>query len=626
LTITEKNNLSQVSDLLQKHFPDTGWLNSHGLAANMTITDREDPLLVALSDKLVSYTEIVFSHLNKSILTGEFINTVETTDGIKQIREKIKALDTTEEPIENGVLAHYFNSGGFKTHFYKPIEEALDFYHEFLANFERKIGLSSAEYIYRERIEVTRKIENSLYEDSIKSNLKFFRINIAVTNCDLFLSIDKDQISSLTSHRESILGISNQLSNALIKKIDFLKLKLLLTYKQLRIENESDHSGELVIVERGGRKTIIGEDSLKTTNLDFKDFNKRIGIHYEINTKWRLEIEDSHRLNSFKDLGSCNILELYDRIKYCKDVLKNVDRLKEIRLELHNRLKGFHQQNDSFCIYAYSINLNYAINNEFSCLCAQENATLDKVFSLYKDVMAINQETGVRNFFPQVKFLGFLLDELDKAYSSNGAEVDLSKCRHIINLSNEVMKAYFTNVEWTKNNYNLKFQLPYAESIVSVQHDTAIYVFSSFILPLSKSALISDFNDTLRKIEARKNSLVILENIETRMGALQAQQAKISTLESDVKAREIKAIEIIGVFTALVTFVATSVQKYPTMTNPYQAALFTLALASSFSFFVLLLMFALKEFKNLHENRFLVIGFMLVTFLLWFVVIKIGPE
>src|SRR5690606_35696696 len=108
------------------------------------------------------------------------------------------------------------------------------------------------------------------------------------------------------------------------------------------------------------------------------------------------------------------------------------------------------------------------------------------------------------------------------------------------------------------------------------------FIASSFVLPPSTKKMEKQFNE----LKIRYNSL--LSNIQS-IKAVKNELDKIENIDNEIiqiKNRELKSIEILGIFSGIIAFIFGSISSYSFIKTPYQAILFTSSFAFSLIFFI----------------------------------------
>lgn len=410
---------------------------------------------------------------------------------------------------------------------------------------------------------------------------------------------------------------------------------------RIRLDSKLTHEDKpkpVYIIHNGGDKLVSAQyfqDDLTDYWLDY------LNVHYEFDENWKDKIRKEFDELKNKPLTNCTLWELHRMVKYHKDVNTTFPNsilfIKKIRLEVASRLENAKNEGNIFNIYNLSIDLNYIINNEFSLICDEKNTnvTIDEVQSLYEEIKTLEVNTGIKNFFPQTKYVKFLLLSLKKTYKDKEALGSIQKCITLIDRCLELYKEYEENINWSKNNYPYVFQLPLTDCFNKISRTERLFVFSSFLLPLTKEKYIDELTNYKLEIAQLDASIRVLDNIDKHITGLAetkkefdddvaAMKLDVEEISRNAKDREFRAIEIIGIFTAIISFVAASLPTFKFINTPLDAAMYMLALATSFSVFVLLLLLAFRGVEKAKEYKKIIIGGFIIVLILWTVIILIS--
>ena len=316
----------------------------------------------------------------------------------------------------------------------------------------------------------------------------------------------------------------------------------------------------------------------------------------------------------FGDFKSYSFSDVYEIIKYHKDISMNLSLLSGVREEIQRKYYETRANPDCsrFDKYAYSINYNYAVNNELSLICASEQMSIDDAIGYYDFVQKVQDETQVRNFFPHFKFLQYLVSELDNILEKKEALLSIDVCEKIFKYCEVAITHYKKCIKWTQRSYSYAFQLPESECFYKLDDGQSLFIASAHILPLPGDKYVEEFADLRREFYEKRPVVDILRNVEIDINESKATIAEI-------KDREARTMEILGIFTAIISFVAASVQSYSFIKTPIQAFGFMLALSTSFASFVLILMLAFRGRDKIKGSIWWITGFVGFAAIFWVV-------
>jgi ABC-type multidrug transport system fused ATPase/permease subunit len=180
-------------------------------------------------------------------------------------------------------------------------------------------------------------------------------------------------------------------------------------------------------------------------------------------------------------------------------------------------------------------------------------------------------------------------------------------------LWNEV-EEYFEQKEWCKNHHSYVFILPYEESLVGttdLNDLNAVFYASSFVLPPSHTKIEKDYLKVKEYFEEVRLYIKSGKHFRNEID-------KIRSLNEELDKKDFKSIEIISIFTAIITFVLSSIPSYKFVDSVFESVLFMLSLASSLSLFIILILFTTRNLFNKWQAYIAIIFLLLVSGLGYF--------
>lgn len=520
----------------------------------------------------------IFRFLNYSILSGEYIENEKLKGEIESINPKkiiqsIPVIDSFEiRNIEFQENCHDFVSA---------LTISLQLYSTFIDSVNIDYTSDKIDFLYKFNL----KFEREVKKESVtfyKNQLDFLFNNINISYLDLFPNNEIEYFKNLIEAKDSVEN--SDLSFEDIKEIQNAKINLLMhKWKLRKIE---DNPSSIYFFKDGNIDSIEDFDS---NHSKIKEWDSYLNNHYQIKSNWKHKIESEVKPFKNKVLGGLKLIQIHQLIKYYKDITKNSEKLKEIS-------KYFIEKDSSnlknYDKYVFDIITNYAVNNEYS-LYLETCKDLDELFLEYKETKE-KQKGNALNYFIQFKTLikgtELFSSDLLKGINYNS----IKKYKNIINQFDLILQEYKANKEWSEINYNYIFLLPFDESIIEIENNENISKFfmaSSFVLPPEIDKINNQFDFISQKINELK---VQVNSIEL----LKKDLVKIEDLNKELEKRDFKSIEIISIFTAIITFVLSSIPGFKFVEDIHQALLFMLALASSLGIFVILILFSTRGFKN----------------------------
>lgn len=521
------------------------------------------------------YTCDIVREICLSLISGEYFTNNEINIRLDSAENEIKDFpryaNTLSDEIQKRVLESSITINVIIENYRIFIKDIIDKYSE-----EQNFYLFAQNPHFEEIID-----GNDLSEDYEKF-VNYFITLLGIVRLENFPTTHKEYIMEVFEYGVKINRITineySDISTAVETKVAFLKHK----WKK-RIENINPYHSNYL--DGGTLKTI--EDF----NGDNETINNWIGIidtQYDIiSNNWKDIIKK--RVASYKNnpLNDLSILQIHQIIKYYKDVKPNLSKLNEIALFLKDKADTIVDEN-SFTKYAYNIIYNYAINNVFSLYISKEQ-NVNNITEKYKEIRD-SIKGSVNNYFLRFKYLEYLVNYLQSKILNDEKINFLNAYSDLIEDCHEEMEEYGKDIDWAKLNFNFVFMLPYNECLVSCEIDGLETVFypSSFVLPPPIIKTERDY----KKIKQEYDNLLLSYNAGKYF---KNEIKKIEELGKNLDSKDFKAIEIISIFTAIITFVLSSIPAYKFIDSVWESLLFMLSLATALSVFVTLILFSTRD-------------------------------
>ncbi len=529
-----------------------------------------------------SFLVEIYKLLNYSLLSGEYIYNENIKADLENIIEKklsslFSSTDSFEAELQNKILE-----------FITAVKIGCSNYSVFINNVENEYSNDKIDYLFTFSQLIRKEINNTSLSSNTNNLFKYFRYNVALSLADHFFSSDDTQFISLFDIENSIDEVElidfESITKVIKFKIGFLEHKW-----KARKQEENPSSIHYSI---DGKTNILSE--YKTENKKIKEWSEIIDSHYQLYTQnWEHNIEKRIKPFKNKELKDLTYLELHQLIKYYKDVNKNLLKLDEISKFISNKKNS--EMKNYYDRYALNIISNYALNNWFS-LFLEKNENISNIKDSYLKTKA-KLKGEVNNFFLQYKYLHRLTDILNKKIEEISNIKFLEQYENLI--SNEckiALDEYGSNIEWSKKNDNYIFLLPFEECKIDIEEFkieklSFIFIASSFVLPTVHNNIEKQYNEVKQKIRSFTFQIDAIKRIRRDLD-------KIEELRTEIDKRDFKSIEIISIFTAIITFVLSSIPAFKFVDSVWEALLFMLSLASSLGIFILLILFSTRGFKN----------------------------
>lgn len=508
-----KHSRNKIGDLAieyNKRFP-IDWIE------NQDWINKEKESFATCRNALKDFQELFFIEVSKSILSGEYL--------IKDLQNNIESLTQPKDyqPIEgNSILKQEI----FKQYRYLDSEltKVLVHYRAFILLMNTKTDGENHKYIV-----------NAYYIDGEESfSIKLFEYLVIfilrLCKLDHSLSYNEQTIRSLILMREDLEKLIEKQVDEIgdIFKIALNKCLFLLK-KLIYFKGKSEYVLNF--------KSYIIEDS----NIDIKNLQSLnddfLFLHGE-DKKGEMQYS---RVSSLQD--AC-----YKRKASFSEMILLMSEYKNHGSEnqINNLIENFerYSQNYSnkkeFNIYAINTIKNYLYNCRFSYLLKHKEYTYHQLIEKYNEIDNIQRLTGIHNFFPHYKTVDKLFNIIKQDIKQKKIESALI-AKEITTLEELVYK-FEEKLSWSEENSFYPFQLPYKECRYRI-NNVVLFMPSSFNKPI-------DYQVIREKMMEYKTELKLLKKeIE-----FYNEKKKIETIREEISSMKRQNIEIVGAFTAAITF------------------------------------------------------------------------
>ena len=507
--------IAEIVDLFKKSYP-MGWMDSYDWAAS-----GEDSLATVKAN-LKTFEEETFYLFAQSVLRGEYIiraNYQESLEPLVELLSNGELYDDETIPLKS-IAIREFNAMTYK------LVEVIKSYRYLLTTLNNKYAERQTKYIinaYRVQYRI----------DSSDAFGALYNILIDVTRIDHFLSYGKNTIDNLILyHTELAVQLSSKnFGDKVMLVVDIMNKKCQFLLKKLLVDDNKEFDYMIdfkpIHYDTGG----LDLGYLKEMDERF-DFYRADSYGNEV----RGNDMDVRAHNRNLPIGQYTLL-----MKYYKDS-KNTR-----NPQIDNILAEFNKLHDSLAaqftkrpldIYALGTLKNYMYNCRFSFLMANPSYDFEQLQKDLNDIVDIQYKTGVLNFYPYRKAFEKALqlfrneENTEKDVLSRYKEFML----HCIASFEEAMK-------WCRTNCFYPIQNTYRECLVPVTGFGAVFIASSFCRPVRYDKLRDELNYF-------KSQVLLVDNEM----ALRKEQEEMRSLKKDIDNSRTREVEILSVFTAIITF------------------------------------------------------------------------
>lgn len=541
------------------------------------------------------YTSSIVRELCISIISGEYFINTEIIKGLDDCETEIKDIPRYANTLSYEVQKRALESSN-------AINIIIESYKIFVKDIIDRYSEEQNFYLFAQNTYLEDVLDGSDFSEDYEKFINYFLVIIAVIRLENFPTTHKEYIMEVFEYDTKIdkylINEYADISSTIKTKIKFLKHK----WKK-RIENINPYHYNYL---EGG--TIKSIEDFDENNLQLKKWAEIIETQYDlISSNWRDIIKKRIKPYKNKPLEQLSILEIHQKIKYYKDVKPNLSKLEEIAHFLNKKADTINEDN-CFDKYAYNIAYNYAISNVFSLFLTKEKE-IEKVVAKYKKIRE-DIKGSVNNYFLRFKYLEYIINYLYEKILKDEKKIDFINAHSLlIEECQEEMQEYSNDIDWAKLNFNYVFILPFEECFAPcgiVGLEKAFYP-SSFVLPPSIMKTERDY----KAIKEKYDNLILSYNTGRYF---KAEIEKIEELGKNLDSKDFKAIEIISIFTAIITFVLSSIPAYKFIDSVWESLLFMLSLATALSVFVTLVLFSTRDLYKKWYAYIPVILLIAVTF------------
>ncbi|GAA0881588.1 hypothetical protein GCM10009120_01840 [Sphingobacterium siyangense subsp. cladoniae] len=547
-----------------------------------------------------SLTLEIILKLCYSVLSGEILQkdgSLEYVDDISKKLEKwIEDFSTDLSPDYNLVLFNFVDT----------IKFCLNHYYELIEFINVNYSKDRHENFF-----VLDKKNNDFLkqlDDNVRNTIELFYLVLRLSIEDLLLSSDFSEfreIKKILEDAKEFEGIYPGITDIITLKSNFLSYKW---YK--RYIKDISTTGDFKF--RIGKQILNSESHIEGDEC-YKLWNDKIYYHYGFDESI-INYTRYAKTSIINETNYANLrfFDIHTLIKYYKDISPSQEKLKSI---LDYLLKIDTSEKSKYDQYCIEIIKDYAVNNYFSLCSEDKEVSIEKYEKLYYYCCGVLSGSN-SNYFLQYKYLNYVLDHIERhiAEESNSdklTELSGKYFKIIEEKYSKILDEYYQKKNWANGKNNYIFLLTSDESLVKIDLPhcelKSFIVFTSFVLPYNYTEIDLNYSKTRQKFREVKSQLKVIMTLRNDL-------TKLDNLNKDFDRKESRNMEIIGLFTAIITFVLSSIPAFKFVDNIYQAVLFTLSIASSLGLFILIIFSFTRGAKRAFiEERNWVLFFVVVV-------------
>ncbi|MFL0171637.1 hypothetical protein [Tenacibaculum maritimum] len=566
------------------------------LGEGENISEENRSLISSRVEKLLSFTTDIFY---KSLISGEYI--LETEKIIEDIEELKKESGFRLNPItgENSdTQAFLFEV--IKDGYIDILKIYSNLYLNFIKLVKSQNENPNIDIVYEANID-TQRFFREVSNHEVKDSISFFDQIIYIYRIDHFFKDDVSTYSVINQLENSIKEYqSSEYFVAIKEKLNFLKFKWEVRQKSYKKHNFKISKAYIIDDE-----LFLSTDNVKynPTIEKLQKWKEYIECYYELDN-WESNLNGITIDFKHKKYSKLSTLELLFLLKDYKDVNKDYENLRDVTKAFEKRYEDNYNLEQRFL---YNKTYLYSLNNQFSSLLESKKIEEIKVERLKNKIEKIQNRCNIDNFFIDSKYINYRLNLLDVKFKNREELVDLSKEKEELDELTKDVRLYSEKLKWSKNNHNLLFQLPYKECLINSNiEDLDIFYASSIVLPLPHEESQKHYdkiNDKLKELKQLALSVTSLN--------------KEFSMIKELKNTQIKTLETIGVFTAIIAFILASIPSFSFVKEFYQAFLFTGIIGASLFLMVSLIFLFTRGFQKIQTWILILVSTFLFIFAIY---------
>ncbi len=490
-------------------------------------------------DFIRNFEKNAFEQLSLFLLTGEYVQDIEGTEkSIQRFKDVIKSDEMCYSQKGRGVREKSL------IHLNRRIEDSLVSIQELLAILKKKLSLASSFLFYTLSIGDTEvpKGDLSLFVELV--------LPICVQDHILVQETEYEEIKTLIRLYERVKqeGLGTYLEG--VRKLLLLKYKFVI-YKFLRSKEvplnylfNFSTRDDIYDFE----KSQICENSLLS---DYITFFRVIHLEEKLDGKKKKSIE---RVDTIANRAVL--------IKYYSSIGVEEKELNRLISEYESKMERESPTLD-FDYYAHKTVHNFLYNCRFSSyikavgkrekLLENELASLE---SKLEEITALQQKTGIQNYFPYRKLLEYLVPRIEEELE----RIDnISECvEQALTFADECLKNFANKLQWCNEHSFLPIQLPFEECRISIWEGGKkfmLFIPSGFVRPHEQEKL------KLELAGVRIKLLSLRERYNT-LKAIAKAQIPIAEIKEQTKDLEKKIFSYGATLLSILTFLITVINTF----------------------------------------------------------------
>lgn len=519
---------------------------------NQLSWEKESPITIFQNGRITieQFINNSFILLTKSVLSGEYL-LVSTKEDLIKI-EQLLSIDSNPNPnsdnkFKNDLLKRFVNMN-------LDFNHAIKHYRKLINIVEDKVEPSNNDLLFS----AFTKLRNS-YKNNLYYSFEHHVIKLALK--DHLLFFEEDVISTLILLREELqqIPIDNDIQISEIYKALQLKCTYLLK-KLITRSNNLEYSLDFK------RYTLNIEDSdiapLKDLyeNFEFLYGKKNLVYNQKIK-KWQENcIQKKSKLSEL-----IMLMKYYQKDNKSKELIN--DLISEFD-EVYNRLYVKKIKNN-FNRYALNTIKNYLYNSRFAYL-INHQMSFNELKQELSIIDALQKKTYIKNFYPYKKAIDYLIPLIQEELNNNNTDIIDEQVKYL----NELIEKFEVSIKWCSKRNFYPFQLMENECHCKY-NNIDIFIPSTYTKPINYQELFNELSQYKFTLISFKGQLEILN-----------EKREVFLMRDQIRLSEKRYLEILGAFTAIITFLFGCVNFFSTAKTVHDLTF------SSFGLGIILLLFS----------------------------------
>lgn len=484
---------------------------------------EDDDVLFDKNTQVDSFFETCFIQLSKSIISGEYIGTPNFIDVLNRFLEKTAAVEYAPSASRNRKVDKLLSS--YRDLNYS-INNSLKRYHSFITVSKKKFNTEEDKYEYGfYRLKKEESTDNDL--------ILFSEIAIPLCVCDYQFPANEDEFQDLLIIRNRLMEYMSEGSSErkailsiLLHKCHFIIRKI----KKIPFYCNIESTVELII----------------PMEMNIGSYDEFIKEECNSESKAGELLADINGVNP--KLKSFVLLMKYYKQSLCnKSDISKLDlvlsRFSDI-YQIRKNAQAFIRPSNSIEEYdKFSLNsiFNFMHNCRFSFYTQICDPNLKQIKGELSHIEHIQAKTGVINFHPYEKAIEAIIRCTESHIEKDNFDDRLIDDK--LEELNRVIKLYEEAYEWSVSHQFFPFQLPFEESLHINDQDDRLFVPSAYSRYINYAKLKEQLNQ--------------FKGTKLYMGFrcdLSKERKEITIIKEGIKNTDKKAIDLIAIFTASITF------------------------------------------------------------------------